>query len=144
MSRTWAALVSKLAASSSGRPKSLTSIAPDTLKRSVMTMFISALTSRPSRIIEPTRWPTRRAGIKKIGKSNSATRVICHDSTNIVASTMTTSTALPTTFESRSVKACCAPITSLLSRLISAPVWVREKNAIGIDWMWRNTLDRMS
>jgi hypothetical protein len=30
------------------------------------------------------------------------------------------------------VKACWAPMTSLLSRLTSAPVWVRVKNATGI------------
>ena len=42
------------------------------------------------------------------------------------------------------MKACWAPITSLLSRLISAPVWVRVKKAMGIRWMWPNTWDRMS
>ena len=35
-------------------------------------------------------------------------------------------------------------MTSLLSRLISAPVWVRVKKAMGIRWMCSNTLDRMS
>ena len=58
--------------------------------------------------------------------------------------TMTTVTKLPTTLESRSVKACCAPMTSLFSRLTSAPVWVRVKKARGMRWMWRNTLERMS
>ena len=53
-------------------------------------------------------------------------------------------TALPTMLLSRSVKACWAPMMSLLSRLMSAPVWVREKNEIGIDWTWRKTLARMS
>ena len=43
-----------------------------------------------------------------------------------------------------SEKACWAPMTSLLSRLISAPVWVRVKKASGILWMCSNTLDRMS
>ena len=42
------------------------------------------------------------------------------------------------------MKACWAPITSLLSRLTSAPVWVRVKKASGMRWMWRNTLERMS
>lgn len=37
-----------------------------------------------------------------------------------------------------------APITSLLSLLTSAPVRVREKNASGIDWTWRNTATRRS
>ena len=43
-----------------------------------------------------------------------------------------------------SVKACWAPMTSLLSRLISAPVWVRVKKAMGIFWMCSKTWERMS
>ena len=43
-----------------------------------------------------------------------------------------------------SVKACWAPMTSLLRRLTSAPVCVRVKKASGIRWMWRKTFDRMS
>ena len=35
------------------------------------------------------------------------------------------------------MNACWAPITSVLSRLTSAPVWVRVKNATGIRWTWR-------
>ena len=62
----------------------------------------------------------------------------------MAAITMTTVTRLPTTLESRSVKACWAPMTSLLSRLTRAPVCVRVKNARGMRWMWRNTLERMS
>ena len=42
------------------------------------------------------------------------------------------------------MKACCAPRTSLFSRLIRAPVWVRVKKARGMLWMWRNTFERMS
>ena len=51
---------------------------------------------------------------------------------------------LPTTLLSRSVNACWAPMMSLLSRLMSAPVCVREKKEIGIAWMCLNTLERMS
>ena len=39
---------------------------------------------------------------------------------------------LETTDDSVEVNACWAPTTSLLSRLTSAPVWVRVKKAIGI------------
>src|SRR6478752_7620858 len=42
------------------------------------------------------------------------------------------------------VKACCAPMTSLLSRLTRAPVWVRVKNASDICCTCPNTLVRMS
>ena len=57
---------------------------------------------------------------------------------------MITVTRLPTTFDNRSVNACCAPRTSLFSRLMRAPVWVRVKKARGMLWMWRNTFERMS
>ena len=43
MSRTRPALLSKASRSSFGRPNSLTSRAPDTLKRSFMVLFIWAL-----------------------------------------------------------------------------------------------------
>ena len=42
MSRTRPARCSNAPVSSAGRPNSLTSIAPDTLKRSVIVVFISA------------------------------------------------------------------------------------------------------
>ncbi len=71
-------------------------------------------------------------------------RVICHDSRNITTSTRVTLMRLETTDDSVSVNACWAPMTSLLSRLISAPVWVRVKKAIGIFWMCSKTFARMS
>ncbi len=42
------------------------------------------------------------------------------------------------------VKARCAPMTSLLSRETSAPVWERVKKATGMDWTWSNTARRRS
>ena len=51
---------------------------------------------------------------------------------------------LETTPDSVEVNACWAPRTSLLSRLTSAPVWVRVKNASGIRCTCSNTLVRMS
>ena len=52
----------------------------------------------------------------------------------------TSDTALLTTLDSTDVKACWAPMTSLLSRLTSAPVWARVKKAIG----WRSTWEKTS
>ena len=49
-----------------------------------------------------------------------------------------------TTPDSVEVNACCAPMTSLLSRLTSAPVWVRVKNASGMRCTWSNTSVRRS
>ena len=49
-----------------------------------------------------------------------------------------------TTVPSVLVTACCAPMTSLFSRDISAPVWVRVKNEIGMRCTWSNSATRMS
>ena len=70
--------------------------------------------------------------------------MICHDSVNMTAAVSTRPTALDTSPDSVEVKACCAPSTSLLSRLISAPVCVRVKNASGMRCTWSNTAVRMS
>ena len=51
---------------------------------------------------------------------------------------------LATTPDRVEVNACCAPMTSLFSRLTSAPVWVRVKNASDICCTCWNTLVRMS
>ena len=76
------------------------------------------------------RRPTRLAGTTKTGRMTRLTRVICQDRKNITTSTRATLMRLETIDESVSVKACWAPITSLLSRLMSAPVWVRVKKAM--------------
>ncbi len=57
---------------------------------------------------------------------------------------MTTEMRLPSTPPRVDVKACCAPMTSLLSREMSAPVWARVKNAT--DWLctWSYTSVRRS
>jgi len=62
----------------------------------------------------------------------------------MIPSTMATLMRLPITVERTSVNASCAPVTSLLRRLTSAPVWVRVKNASGMRCTWSNTLVRMS
>ena len=54
----------------------------------------------------------------------------CHDSKNMMTSTMATLMRLPMTLESTSVKASWAPITSLFRRLTRAPVCVRVKKAM--------------
>ena len=82
--------------------------------------------------------------MRNIGTKSSATSVICQRQERHRDEHETTMTALPTMLLRRSVNACCAPMMSLFSRLMSAPVWVREKNEIGIDWTWRKTLARMS
>ena len=51
---------------------------------------------------------------------------------SIAIVTTTTEITLDTTLDSVVVKACCAPMTSEFRREMSAPVWVRIKNARGI------------
>ena len=68
----------------------------------------------------------------------------CQLSANIVMPTTTTLIELDTVLDSVEVNARCAPMTSLLSRETSAPVWVRVKNASDIRCTWANTLVRRS
>ena len=60
MSRTLAARPEKTSASSPGRPKSLTSIAPATLKRSVIVEPIAASSCIDSRVSRCIRRPSAR------------------------------------------------------------------------------------
>ena len=90
------------------------------------------------------RRPIRLAGRTKTGRMIKLIMVICQERKNITMSTRVTLIRLETTDDRVSEKACWAPITSLLSRLMRAPVWVRVKKARGIRWMWSNTWERMS
>ena len=88
--------------------------------------------------------PIRFAGRMKIGSRTSARNVICHASVIITATVSTSWMTLVTRPDSVEVKARCAPMTSLFSRLTSEPVRVRVKKATGIDWTWPNTARRRS
>nr|BFE80218.1 hypothetical protein GCM10020093_028190 [Planobispora longispora] len=138
-SRTRPARPPKTAASSSGRPYSLVTMAPATLKRSVIIELISASSSICSRVSPDIFRPTHLAGKMKIGSSTRATAVICQDSAIIAPSTSTSMTTLETTEDSVLVKARWAPITSVFSRETRAPVWVRMKNATGMRCTWSKT-----
>ena len=80
------------------------------------------------------RVPIRRAGSTNTGSSTSASRVICQEIPIITARVSASVRRLPATSDRVSLKARCAPMTSLFNRLTSAPVRVRVKNAIGIRW----------
>ncbi len=136
MSRTRVARCSNRRDSARGSPKSLMSNAPETLNRSVIVVFIWALSPYDSRVSPARRRPTHRAGNKKTGRIARETSVIFQDRTNIAARVTATPIVLPTTDDNVSVNACCAPSTSLFNRVTSAPVCVRVKNAIGMSWMW--------
>ena len=144
MSRTRSARAEKAAASSSGRPKSLTSSAPATLNRSVICVLMSALRDICSRVSACSRRPIQRAGSRNTGTSRSDTTVTCQDSANIATRTMTAEMRLPSTPPSVDVNACWAPMTSLFSREINAPVWARVKKAIDCRCTWSYTCDRRS
>ncbi len=68
----------------------------------------------------------------------------CQDNVSITTSVSSNATRLLTTPDSVSLNARWAPITSLFSRLTSAPVRVRVKNAIGMRCTCSNTARRRS
>ncbi len=70
--------------------------------------------------------------------------MIGHERKSIVTITMVTVMTLLTTEPRVPENACCAAMTSLLSRLTSAPVCVRLKNAIGMRCTCENTCARRS
>jgi hypothetical protein len=100
-----------------------------------MVLFIWALRPYDSRVMTDSRRPTRLAGSTKMGRMTRLMSVICHDRKNMTISTRTTLMKLETIELRVSVKACCAPMTSLLSRLMRDPVCVRVKKAMGMRWM---------
>ena len=136
MSRTRDARFENACASSSGRPKSLTSRAPATLNRSVIWVLMSALSPICSRVSACSLRPIHRAGRRNSGTSTSDTTVTCQDSANMAMSTIVTEIRLPSTPPRVEVNACCAPMTSLLSREMSAPVCARVKNATDCRCTW--------
>ena len=140
MSRTCPALSAYSTCSVRGFPKSLTSRAPATLKRSFIRVPRSAFSDICSCVRDASRLPMTRAGRMKKGTSARAPSVRGHDRVSIVPTMTTSEMALLTTFWSTEVKACWAPMTSLLSRVTRAPVWARVKNATG----WRSTWPKTS
>ena len=78
------------------------------------------------------------------GSTSNVRIVSCQSSANMIVSV----TAMPMMFDSTVpsvlVTACCAPMTSELSRVCSAPVCVRVKNASGIRCTWSNSWTRRS
>ncbi len=144
MSRTRSARREKSSASSSCRPNSLTSSAPATLKRSVMVVFISLFRSMPSRVMTCNWRPIRFAGMMNNGSRISVRSVRRHSRNAIAARVNASVTMFDTTEPSVPVSALCAPMTSLFMRLMRAPVCVRVKNAIGIRWVWSNSVRRNS
>ena len=143
-SRTWPARSANCSSSSRRRPNSVTSRAPATLKRSVERVARSALSVIDCRVRPLSRRPTYRAGRRNTGSSTSAATVIGHDSASIAPATSTSETTFETTPLNVEVKACWAPMTSVLIRVTSAPVWARVKNATGCRCTCENTCVRRS
>ncbi len=144
MSRTRAARAANSADSSAGRPNSLTRVAPGAEKRSVICVPIAAFSVDASRCMAAIRVPIRRAGSTNTGSRTRASRVICQEMLSITASVSSRVTVLATTPDRVLLNARWAPITSLLSRLTSAPVRVRVKKATGMRCTWSKTAVRRS
>src|SRR5579864_3644375 len=79
MSLTLAARPAKTRLSSSGLPNSLTSMAPATLKRSVIVEPIAASSCIDSRVSRCSLRPTSRAGMMNTGRRNRAMTVTSHE-----------------------------------------------------------------
>ena len=130
MWRTESAFSENILDSRCGVPNIFIKSAPDTLKRSAIWVLMAELKSACCRVNDCNLLPIQRAGTMNNGNNNSEASVICHDKTNIVPATTTRLITFPTTPPSVEVKARCAPITSLFSLEIRAPVCARVKNAI--------------
>ena len=144
MSRTRPARSWKSADSRSGLPNSFTSRAPETLKRSVMLLFIEASSWNDSRVSFCIPRPTRLAGMMNVGTMTRAMSVSRHSRPIITARVTTTSKTFCTTVPRVPVNACWAPSTSLFMRLMRAPVCVRVKKARGMRWTWSYNDERRS
>jgi hypothetical protein len=83
----------------------LTSSAPETLKRSVIVLVISAFRAYDSRVSSCSLVPMSLAGMTNTGSSTSDSSVICHDRTSIAMSVSTTPMTLLTTPDRVPVKA---------------------------------------
>ena len=144
MSRTRLARLVNWSSSRLCLPNSFTTNAPATLNRSATVLFIEALRYIPSRVMPTSLLPIRRAGMMNAGSTSSVRIVKRHSSPSITVSV----TAKPMTFETTVpnvfVIACCAPMTSLFIRDISAPVWARVKNDTGWRCTWSNSAVRRS
>jgi len=142
-SRTRLALRVNSPASSSGRPYSMASSAPDTSDRSAIIAAsspcscISCLSSRCD------RFPATLPGSTNSGITASATRLSCHDSQNMAASARTRFSSTDSASDISTPTACCVSLMSSI-RDASNPVWARVKNAIGCRRTCRNTLARSS
>ena len=130
--------------SSAVRPNSFTSRAPDTLNRSVIVAFIEALRSICVRVMDCRRRPTRLAGTMNSGSTTSDSSVSLQSRNAMAIRVVTRVIRLDATPPIVVVRARCAPMTSLLRRLVRAPVWVRVKNEMGMRCTWPNTATRRS
>ena len=89
--------------------------------------------------------PTQRAARTRTGNSTRQSSVTCQrQREHGGADDDDGDRCCDTVLDSVEVNARCAPITSLLSRLTSAPVWVRVKNASDRRWTWAKTAGRRS
>lgn len=78
------------------------------------------------------------------GSTTSDSTVSRHSSSAMATRVVTSVITLDATPPIVVVSARCAPMTSLFSRLVSAPVCVRVKNEMGIRCTWANTATRRS
>ena len=103
--RTESAFSENISDSRFGVPKIFISKAPETLNRSAIWVLIAELKSACCRVSCCSRVPIHLAGIINNGSNKSDATVICQESTNMVAETITKLITLPTTPPSVDVNA---------------------------------------
>ena len=99
-----------------------------------MTEFILALSSNCSRLTLRRILPTRRDAAMNAGNTAIATALSRHSILTITARVTRVETRFAVSVTNVPVTACCAPTTSLLSRLITSPVLVDVKKPSDIRW----------
>src|ERR1700722_4095522 len=142
-SRIRLALPVNTPASSSGRPYSIASSAPDTSDRSAIMVASSPCSCISCRSSRCDRFPAALPGSTNSGITTSAMRLSCHDSQNIAASTRTRFSSTDSDSDNTTPTTRWVSSTSSI-RETSDPVWVRVKNASGCRRTCRNTLARSS
>src|SRR5699024_4257208 len=101
--------------------------------------LFAASTCREARLPD-----SRRVAMMNSGSRRIDITVTCHEIVTMTPTVRAKETKFDTMPDSVFENARWAPMTSVLSRETRAPVRVRLKKAIGIDWTWSYTAVRRS
>ena len=120
------------------------SVAPAAENRSVIRVDMSALLFAASNCRAASFPLSRRVGMMNRGSRRIDITVTCQEIVTMTPTVSARDTKFDTIPDRVFENARWAPMTSVLSRETRAPVRVRLKKAIGIDWTWSYTAVRRS